>query len=182
MPLGWNAEVFLSMKSAFLLLLLTLSVAGGIKRTGDDDATVPYPEGYRHWTFLHASAVPPALPGFWTRPCVKPCTAGIFYFYANDKAMTGLQTGQYADGSVLTEEMLEWLGKESGSGKEGQRRVVGVMVKDSKRYSSTGGWGYGTFDGDSKQDLLDAAGRKTCYTCHIPRKDHDYVFSQYHER
>src|SRR5262249_62087492 len=107
---------------------------------------VPYPEGYRRWTFLHASMVPATVAAFKKKPCDKPCTSGMFYFYGNDKAMEGLRTGSYPDGAIIAEEMLEFQANDKGSGKEGQRRVVGVMVKDTKRYSTTAGWGYGSYD------------------------------------
>ena len=128
------------------LAIVALAFAGCFCARGADDQAVPYPEGYRHWTYLHSSLIPPKLPGFWKRPCEKPCTAGIFNFYANEKAMTGLRAGVYPDGAVIAEELLEILGSASGGGKEGERRLVGVMVKDSQRYASTGGWGFGSYD------------------------------------
>jgi Cytochrome P460 len=142
----------------------------------------PYPEGYRHWTFLHSSMVSPTFDSFSKKPCEKPCIAGVFHFYANDKAMDGLRTGSYPDGAILAEEMLEWLSTANGGAKEGQRRVVGVMVKDSQRYSSTAGWGYGNFDDGSRTDTLDAAKREACHKCHVFRKDQGYVFTEYRER
>src|SRR5580700_1109670 len=138
------------------LAIVAFALAGFDARAVDGQA-VPYPEGYRHWTFLHSSLIGPTLAGFWKRPCEKPCTAGIFHFYANDKAMTGLRTGEYADGAIIAEELLELHGSPSGGGKEGDRRAVGVMVKDSRRYASTGGWGFGNFDGATREDLLDSA-------------------------
>ena len=144
-------------------------------------AGTPYPEGYRHWTFLHSSMVPPTFSAFGKKPCEKPCTAGIFHFYANDKAMQGLRTGSYPDGAIIAEEMLEWLSTSNGA-KEGQRRVIGAMVRDSKRYSSTGGWGYGSFDDGSRTDMLDAKAREACAQCHLTRKDQGYVFTEYRER
>jgi hypothetical protein len=146
------------------------------------DTGTPYPEGYRQWTFLHSSMVPATFDAFGNKPCVKPCTAGLFHFYANDKAMEGLRTGSYPDGAILAEEMLEWLASATGGGKEGQRRLVGVMVKNSQRYSSTGGWGYGTFDDGSRVDKLDGKARETCHQCHIARQAQGYVFTVYRER
>ena len=142
----------------------------------------PYPEGYRHWTFLHSSMVPPTFDSFARKPCEKPCMAGLFHFYANDKAMEGLRTGTYPDGAIFAEEMLEWLSTSPGSAKEGHRRVVGVMVKDSRLYSSTDGWGYGNFDDESRIDKLDPKKREACHQCHIARKDQGYVFTDYRER
>lgn len=51
------------------------------------------------------------------------------------------------------------------------------MVKDSKKYAATGGWGYGQFDKDGKpgpeSDL------KKCFPCHQAIKDRDFVFTRY---
>jgi hypothetical protein len=96
--------------------------------------------------------------------------------------MEGLRTGAYPDGAIFAEEMLEWIATTTGSAKEGSRRVVGVMVKDSRRYSSTDGWGYGNFFEGSRTDALDATKREACHSCHVSRKDKGFVFTEYHER
>jgi hypothetical protein len=146
------------------------------------DTGTPYPEGYRRWTFLHSSMVPPTFDSFARKPCETPCMAGIFHFYANLKAMKGLRTGSYPDEAIIAEEMLEWLSTSNGGAKEGQRRVIGIMVKDSHRYNSTGGWGYGSFDDGSRIDKLDAKAREACHQCHMARKDQGYVFTEYRPR
>jgi hypothetical protein len=51
-----------------------------------------------------------------------------------------------------------------------------VMVKDSKKYAATGGWGFGDF-GDGKPS--DEAMHKTCFPCHEPAKASDFVFTHY---
>jgi Cytochrome P460 len=124
----------------------------------------------------------PATSGeFGKKPCEKPCTAGLFHFYANDKAIEGLRTGSYPDGAILAEEILEWLSISNGA-KEGARRIVGVMVKDSHRYSSTGGWGYGAFYDGRMVDKPDAKMRQNCHQCHVASKAQGYVFTEYRER
>src|SRR3954466_6149096 len=53
---------------------------------------------------------------------------------------------------------------------------VQFMVKDSKKYAATGGWGYAQFD-DGKP-----AGEKvmsTCFPCHQLIKERDFVFTRY---
>jgi hypothetical protein len=191
---GWGFEIFDSKNSGRLaekdraqcyachskqkdhdLVFTTLNSVAASRGT-------PYPEGYRHWTFLHSSMVPATFDAFAKKPCEKPCIAGVFHFYANDKAMDGLRTGSYADGATFAEEMLEWLSTANGGAREGQRRVVGVMVRDSQRYSSTAGWGYGSFDDGSRTDMLDAGKREACHQCHVARKDQGYVFTEYRER
>ena len=50
------------------------------------------------------------------------------------------------------------------------------MVKDSKNYAVTGGWGFGDFtNGKPGNEKL----MQTCFACHVPAKDHDFVFTRY---
>jgi hypothetical protein len=158
---------------------VTLVQAPSVKA---DAGSVPYPDGYRKWTFLHSSLVPSSSAGFHNTPCVAPCTNGIFHFYANDLAMKGLRSGSYPDGAVIAEEMLEFRLGEKGNGGEGRRVLTAVMVKDGERYASTGGWGYGHYDEGSKVNDLDAKAQQACHNCHVSRKDKGYVFTQYVER
>lgn len=52
------------------------------------------------------------------------------------------------------------------------------MVKDSKKYAATGGWGFAQFDKDGKPSA-DAAKLRTCFPCHAPIKSRDFVFTHY---
>jgi hypothetical protein len=53
---------------------------------------------------------------------------------------------------------------------------VQFMVKDSKKYAATGGWGFGDFkDGRPGDEAL----HKACFGCHVPAKARDYVFAHY---
>jgi hypothetical protein len=50
------------------------------------------------------------------------------------------------------------------------------MVKDSKKFASTGGWGFAQFtNGKPDSEAL----HKTCFPCHEPAKDQDFVFTRY---
>src|SRR5262249_44878807 len=51
------------------------------------------------------------------------------------------------------------------------------MVKDSKKYAATGGWGYSSFDKDGKP--TDETVMTNCFPCHQAIKDRDFVFSKY---
>ena len=51
-----------------------------------------------------------------------------------------------------------------------------VMVKDSTKYSASGGWGFADFT-DGKP--ADEAKHKACFSCHEPAKAHDFVFTHY---
>jgi Cytochrome P460 len=53
---------------------------------------------------------------------------------------------------------------------------VQFMVKDSKKYAASRGWGYADFtNGKPGNEAL----HKTCFPCHEPAKDRDYVFTRY---
>jgi hypothetical protein len=52
------------------------------------------------------------------------------------------------------------------------------MVKDSKKYATTRGWGYAQFDKDGNPSA-DEAKLRTCAPCHEPAKVGDYVFTHY---
>jgi len=59
----------------------------------------------------------------------------------------------------------------------GAATTVQVMVKDSKRYAASGGWGFGRFV-DGKP--VDEAQHRTCFACHeAPVKGHDFVFTRF---
>ena len=69
---------------------------------------------------------------------------------------------------------------------------VDFMVKDSKRFADSGGWGYAVFDYDAKSDTFKpgtTAGTPpqgndaTCgFACHTTAKARDYVFTDYGKR
>ena len=56
---------------------------------------------------------------------------------------------------------------------------VQFMVKDSKKYAATGGWGFGHFNERDGKKPGDAALLKTCFPCHQKAKDSDLVFTRY---
>jgi len=51
------------------------------------------------------------------------------------------------------------------------------MVKDSKKYAATHGWGYAQFDKNGTP--ADEAKIGTCAPCHEPDKANDFVFTHY---
>jgi hypothetical protein len=50
------------------------------------------------------------------------------------------------------------------------------MVKDSRKYAATGGWGFAQFD-DGKP--AGEAVHITCFACHQVAKARDFVFNRY---
>ena len=69
---------------------------------------------------------------------------------------------------------------------------VDFIVKDSKRFADSGGWGYGVFDYNAASDTFTpgtTAGTppqgndaKCGFACHTRAKTRDYVFTEYGKR
>jgi hypothetical protein len=59
-----------------------------------------------------------------------------------------------------------------------------VMEKDSKRFPTTGGWGYAVFNYDAASDkyTADSAKADCGNTCHVAVKAKDYIFHPYQKR
>jgi len=74
----------------------------------------------------------------------------------------------------------------------GTQHDMDFMVKDSKRFADSGGWGYAVFEYDSASDTFtpgtlaskppQANDAKCGYACHTRVKARDYVFTEYGHR
>lgn len=56
------------------------------------------------------------------------------------------------------------------------RNGVQFMVKHSRKYALTGGWGFAQFN---EGKPADEAVHKTCFAYHEPAKARDFVFTRY---
>jgi hypothetical protein len=102
---------------------------------------------------------------------------GMHHTFANQKAVDGYSSGDFADGSIIVYELREAQQK-NGVILEGERRRVDVMIKDSSLYKRTGGWRFERFMGiDQSQDAIRDSGT-SCFGCHSNAKAHGFVFSQ----
>lgn len=132
------------------------------------DTAVSYPAEYRQWAHVKSTLVGPQHASFATN-------GGIHHFYANAKGIEGYRTGKFPDGSVLIDDLLE-VKENAGVTSEGSRRRLAVMVKDSRRYGETGGWGFETFKGDDRdKGVLNVEAKVACFACH--QKASESVFS-----
>src|SRR5271168_3641890 len=167
---------------AFLLVVVTM-VAGvaafkaPASSSADDEAAPIYgvtiPPGYRDWQLISVAH-----------------EAGDFNQLraqlGNDIAIKAYRDGKlpFPDGSNIV--ALHWKRVASDAdnkvfGKV-QAFVAGdpvnmqVMVKDSKKYAASAGWGFGDFtDGKPSDQLM----HEKCFSCHVPAKSTDYVFTLY---
>jgi hypothetical protein len=74
----------------------------------------------------------------------------------------------------------------------GTQHDVDFMVKDSKRFADSGGWGWGAFDYDAASDTFKPAtvadnppqenDAKCGFACHTVVQNRDYVFTEYGKR
>ena len=94
--------------------------------------------------------------------------------YANPVAVKGLNTGTYANEAVFVFDLLNYTEKDLTI-QEGDRKLIGIMHKDSNKYSSTGGWGFEGFSGDSKTKRLVNDGGQSCFACHTLEKGREHI-------
>jgi hypothetical protein len=100
----------------------------------------------------------------------------------------------FPDGAKLAK--VHWLPKQRelfpAAKVPGSLDDVDFMVKDSKRFADSSGWGYGAFDYDKGTDSFTPAtttdqppqgsDAKCGAACHTIAKGRDYVFTEYAER
>jgi cytochrome P460 len=86
--------------------------------------------------------------------------------------------GPYPDGAIFLTDLHDF-SVADGTCAEGALKGLAVMLKDSKRYGATGGWGFQFWvDGDPNKPFVTNV-TKQCFECHQPKKDQDYACSRY---
>jgi hypothetical protein len=153
-----------------------------------DSSGISLPPGYRNWELISVAAVGPP---------VNDVRAKL----GNDIAMADLRQGTipYRDGAIIarlawkqttdaqTTNAIQLQAQQAGLNADaianllsrsfvaGPATNVQLMVKDSRKYASTGGWGFAQFT-DGKPDVIV---QTTCFACHAPGKATDFVFTHY---
>jgi Cytochrome P460 len=154
--------------TAVVLLLGSLGSADGWRAAA---SPAEYPEGYRTWAHVKSTVIGPTHPNYAT-------SGGFQHIYANAPAMSGYRTREFPEGSVIAFDWLE-MKENNGAFTEGPRRQLDVMVKDAKRFASTGGWGFQRFAKDSKTELAATPTPEQCFACHDNLKKDGLVLSAY---
>jgi hypothetical protein len=171
------------MKRIAFLLVALAAVVGVVAFTvpasghADEQAApifgIKIPPGYRDWRLISVAHEAGNLNDFRA-------------VLGNDAAIKAFREGKlpFPDGTIIarlawsyvpSEENNKVFGR-SQSFVPGPATNVQFMVKDSKKYAATGGWGFAQFK-DGKPD--DTADLKTCFPCHEPVKARDFVFTRY---
>jgi hypothetical protein len=156
-----------------LLLVTSLGSLLAMQPKVSSDAAYPvaFPEGYRNWAHVKSAVISPAHTRFAS-------VGGFQHIYANSEGMIGYRTRTFPEGSIVVVDWLE-MRDSAGAFSEGSRRQVDVMVKDSQRFGSSGGWGFQRFAKDSKTELAAAPTPEQCFACHNRLKKDGLVISTY---
>jgi hypothetical protein len=169
--------------SAAIALLLAAACLVGSAAFGPAHAgaaapvyDITIPRGYRDWKLISVAHEEGNLND-------------IRAILGNDAAINAYRQGKlpFPDGAIIARLSWNYVPSEANNKVFGRTQsfVAGTqpdwylqfMVKDSKKYAATGGWGYAQFDKDGKP--ADEAKLNTCAPCHAPIKEHDFVFTYY---
>lgn len=166
----------------FLLVVGTVAgfiafAAPAAQQANKDDAPIfvkTIPPGYRDWRLISVAREEGDLND-------------IRAILGNDVAIKAYRdtTLPFPDGTIIarlawshdaSEENNKSFGRAQSFVAGAPKNGVQFMVKDSKKYAATGGWGFAHFD-DGKP--ADDKVLKACFPCHQAVKDRDLVFTRY---
>ena len=168
------------------------SALGASAMSAQDKYTVKVPgglafsefRGYEAWQVVSISQDGPLMAAILANPVmIKAYEAG---FPGNGKP--------FPDGSKMAK--IHWTPKKMetfpAATVPGTLHDVDFMVRDSKRFQDSGGWGWGAFEYDAASKTFTAAttadtppqgnDAKCGFACHTIVKARDYVFTDYGRR
>jgi hypothetical protein len=171
------------MRRIAFLLIAVVALAGAVFYKGPASAQpnvetaptfgVKIPSGYRDWSLISVAHE-------------EGTFNDLRAVLGNDIAIKAYRAGKlpFPDGSIIARLAWSYVPSEENNKVFGrpQSFVAGpatnvqFMVKDSAKYASTGGWGFAQFN-DGKP--VDEALLKSCFSCHVPVKARDYLFTHY---
>ena len=151
---------------------MTVSAAGADADNGPVIFGGTLPPGYRDWKLISVAHEEGSLND-------------LRAVLGNDLAIKAYRDEKlpFPDGAIIARIAWRYVPSEENNKVFGhpQSFVAGpptnvqFMVKDSQKYASTGGWGFAQFS-DGKPDAISVQG---CFSCHVPVKDRDFIFTRY---
>ena len=180
-------------KCLTIVAAISVVVISGAAISAQDKYTVSVPgglafsefRGYETWQLVSASQDGPLMAAIVANPVMMAAyQAGV---PGNGKP--------FPDGSKMAK--IHWVPRvnESYPGPPtvpGLQHDVDFMVKDSKRFPDSGGWGYAAFEHDTASDTFTPAttadhppqanDAKCGFACHTKVAARDYVFTEYAKR
>jgi len=160
-------------------------VVSTVRASSHADVTAPLyvtkiPAGYRDWRLISVAREEGTLND-------------IRAVLGNDEGIKAYREGKlpFPEGTIIAR--IAWSFDASSENNEIFSRLAGrpvsqsfiagppkngvqFMVKDSKKYAATGGWGYAQFDEGKPAGEMTL---KSCYPCHAEIKARDFVFTRY---
>lgn len=155
------------------VVVVAFLVLGNVSAAPAGDS-LTIPAGFHHWYLVNSMIVT-------KDSAIFDEIGGLHHIYVNSVGFPRLTKGgaaPYPDGAVFTDDVREF-SLADGSYSQGSRKAIAVMVKDAKKYESTGGWGFQVWAGGDPKKPLATDPVKMCFACHTPQKANDYVFSTY---
>jgi Cytochrome P460 len=172
--------------AVFLSVLVALAMAAQDKYTLKVPGGLAFSEfkGYESWQVVSISHDPPLMAAILANPVmIKAYAAGI------------PGNGQpFPDGSRMAK--IHWIPKKMETFPAAivpaTQHDMDFMLKDSKRFADSGGWGYAVFEYDAATDTFrpgtlsdkppQGNDAKCGFACHTQVKNRDYVFTDYGHR
>ena len=169
-----------------------LAVLGGLAVSAQDKYAVKVPGGLAFSEFRRYEA--------WQTISLSRNGKVVAVILGNPAMIEAYQAGIPANGKPVPDgakmAKIHWTPKQNEFFPEatvpGNLVNVDFMVKDSKRFADSGGWGYAVFDYDTASDTFKpgtSAGMppqgndaKCGFACHTLAKKRDYVFTYYGKR
>jgi hypothetical protein len=185
-------EIFMSRISKFLnrknistaIIGASLVTLGGVAIAQQNKDTVKVPDGLSLSEFKGYEK--------WQVIAVSPGGNIIDVIVGNPEMIAAYQSGLPAEGKKFPDGVkmvkIHWNAVKSPDGfpalVPGTLHDLDTMVKDSKRFASTGGWGYGQFNYDEASDNFSPLGTGPgCgFACHTKVAAKDYVFTRFPKR
>jgi hypothetical protein len=173
-------EVGMKRGSILLIAALTATGIGAVMaftaRNADSaDSQIfggKLPAGYRDWKLISVAHEAGKLND-------------LRAILGNDAAVAAYREGKlpFPDGAIIARVAWSYVSSEENNKVFGQNQSfvagpptnVQFMVKDAKEYASTGGWGFAQFNDGKPANIV----AKDCYSCHVPVKDRDFLFTRY---
>ena len=171
---------------------LVLSVAAALALAAQDKYTVKVPGGLAFSEFRGYEA--------WQAISISRNERVVAMILGNPEMIDAYRAGipgngkPFPDGAKMAK--VHWTPKQSeffpDATVPGTLVNVDFMVKDSKRFGDSGGWGYAVFDYDAASDTFKPGNSastppqgndaKCGAACHTRAKTRDYVFTDYGHR
>ena len=174
------------------MTMVWLAALGGLAFSAQDKYTVKVPGGLAFAEFKGYES--------WQAISMSRNEGAVAVIVGNPAMIAAYQAGIPANGKPVPDgarmAKVHWKPKTNQFFADatipGELLNVDFMVKDSKRFADSGGWGYAVFDYNAASDTFTPgtmAGKppqgndaKCGFACHSVVKDKDYVFTEYGKR